>query len=247
MLHISRAWEGAGSPIFLSPGRGKVEQAPKYSAWCDLRPHSHRTRKQICTQICVQTLWCCLQPVWTLPLTAVCSLICMHMLVCCEVLRILCEWGLSTKTSFQSDLSCFITAATGNRTSRVCHFHLCATCEVYCVSRQAYLDKFICNVFYRAFCSWRRHSAAAGRFYASVWCTSVSPTPYSSARTTPRSPTTGSSPRPSGYSTHWPLFLSLTSMTSMTFSLTSHLVDTTLTPPGLHLQGTGQIWPCSQL
>ncbi len=27
------------------------------------RPHSHRTRKQICTQICLQTLWCCLQPV----------------------------------------------------------------------------------------------------------------------------------------------------------------------------------------
>ena len=31
------------------------------------RPRSHRTRKQVCVQICVQTLWCCLQPVWTLP------------------------------------------------------------------------------------------------------------------------------------------------------------------------------------
>ncbi len=47
---------------------------------CRIRPHSHRTHKQICIQICVQTLWCCLQPVWTLPLTAVCSIICVRVL-----------------------------------------------------------------------------------------------------------------------------------------------------------------------
>ncbi len=34
-------------------------------------------RKQICMQICVQTLWCCMQPVWTLPLTTMCSIVCM--------------------------------------------------------------------------------------------------------------------------------------------------------------------------
>ncbi len=45
-----------------------------------LRPYSHRTRKHICMQICVQTLWCCMQPVWTLPLTTMCSIICMRLL-----------------------------------------------------------------------------------------------------------------------------------------------------------------------
>ncbi len=44
------------------------------------RPRSHRTHKQICTQIWVQTLWCCLQPVWTLPLTTVCSIFCVRLL-----------------------------------------------------------------------------------------------------------------------------------------------------------------------
>ncbi len=43
-----------------------------------LRFRSHRMRKQICRQICVQTLWCCLQCVWTLPLTIMCSKICMY-------------------------------------------------------------------------------------------------------------------------------------------------------------------------
>ncbi len=42
-----------------------------------IRPRSHRTRKQIGAQICVQTLWCCLQPLWTLPLTTVCPIICL--------------------------------------------------------------------------------------------------------------------------------------------------------------------------
>ncbi len=47
-----------------------------------LRALSHRTRKQICMQICLQTqtLWCCLQAVWTLPLTIMCSKICMRVL-----------------------------------------------------------------------------------------------------------------------------------------------------------------------
>ncbi len=45
-----------------------------------LRPCSHRTRKQICMQICVQTLWCCLQPVWTLALTTVCPINCLRLL-----------------------------------------------------------------------------------------------------------------------------------------------------------------------
>ena len=43
-------------------------------------PCSHRTCKQICTQIYVQTLWCCLQAVWTLPLTTMCSIICICLL-----------------------------------------------------------------------------------------------------------------------------------------------------------------------
>ncbi len=42
------------------------------------RPRSHRTRKQICMQICVQTLWCCVQPVWTLLFTTVCSASCVN-------------------------------------------------------------------------------------------------------------------------------------------------------------------------
>ncbi len=50
----------------------------KLETWKFTWPHSHRTRKQICAQICVQTLWCCLQPVWTLLFTAVCSIICMR-------------------------------------------------------------------------------------------------------------------------------------------------------------------------
>ena len=58
----------------------------------NLRPRSHRTRRQICMQICVQTLWCCLQPVWTLPFTAVCPIICACLL---KVLRALCERGPS--------------------------------------------------------------------------------------------------------------------------------------------------------
>ena len=47
-------------------------------------------RKQICTQICLQTLWCCMQPMWTLPLTTMCSIICVRML---KVLRVLCVNG----------------------------------------------------------------------------------------------------------------------------------------------------------
>ncbi len=50
------------------------------SLWFELRARSHRTRKHICTQICMQTLWCCLQAVWTLLLTTMCSIICVHML-----------------------------------------------------------------------------------------------------------------------------------------------------------------------
>ena len=45
-----------------------------------LGPCSHRTCKQICVQICMQTLWCCLQPVWTLPFAAVCPIICLRLL-----------------------------------------------------------------------------------------------------------------------------------------------------------------------
>ena len=59
----------------------------------------HRTRKRICTQICVQTLWCFLRAVWTLALTTMCSIFCC---TCCEVLRVLCElepwFGLRWKT-----------------------------------------------------------------------------------------------------------------------------------------------------
>ena len=46
----------------------------------NFRPRSHRTRNQVCTQICMQTLWCCLQAVWTLPLTTMCSKICVCLL-----------------------------------------------------------------------------------------------------------------------------------------------------------------------
>ena len=63
-----------------------------HPVWEVFRPHSHRTRKQICMQSCVQTLWCCLQPVWTLPLTTVCSMICVRVLQ--KVLCVLCERGL---------------------------------------------------------------------------------------------------------------------------------------------------------
>ncbi len=45
-----------------------------------VRPRSHRMRKHICVQICMQIFWCCLQSVWTLPLTAVYSIICMPLL-----------------------------------------------------------------------------------------------------------------------------------------------------------------------
>ncbi len=45
-----------------------------------LRPRSHRTRKQICAQIWVQTLWCFLQPVWTLTFATMCSRICVRVL-----------------------------------------------------------------------------------------------------------------------------------------------------------------------
>ena len=43
-------------------------------------PRSHRTRKQLCTQLCMQTLCCCLQSLWTLPLTIMCSKICICLL-----------------------------------------------------------------------------------------------------------------------------------------------------------------------
>ncbi len=56
-----------------------------------VRARSHKTRKHICMQICVQTLWCCLQAVWTLPFTTMCFII---WCACCEVLRVLCERGL---------------------------------------------------------------------------------------------------------------------------------------------------------
>ncbi len=49
-------------------------------AFPSLTPHSHRTRQQICRQICMQTLWCCLQPMWILPFTAVCPIICVCLL-----------------------------------------------------------------------------------------------------------------------------------------------------------------------
>ncbi len=45
-----------------------------------LGARSHRTRKHICTQICMQTLWCCLQVVWTLRLNTMCSIIYMRLL-----------------------------------------------------------------------------------------------------------------------------------------------------------------------
>ncbi len=61
---------------FFYTSSGGASTCEKWFKTRMLGPSSHRTRKQICTQICMQTLWCCVQPVWTLPFAAMCPIAC---------------------------------------------------------------------------------------------------------------------------------------------------------------------------